>query len=192
MSEQQLNVSEMTTERQNADARQALAEEEVGGIRPFSLLLVAGTVLVTASIVVGGWMIGMSGGHRHHHRAIAGAGKTALALKSAAGAAAPGNPQHGRELFGMTCIACHGPSGAGIPNLGANLRESKFVAGKTDAQLVEFIKKGRQPGEPGSVLGLMMPPKGGNPSLDDASLRDIVAFIRSLQADAKQSLAGAE
>ena len=186
MSEQPFTVSEYTTEPQTADEQQALADEDMGGIRPFSLLLVAGTVLLIASFVVGGWMYGMSAGGRQ--RATAHTGEPSPALKSQSVAA--GDPQHGRELFGMTCIACHGPSGSGIPNLGANLRESKFVASKTDPQLVDFIKRGRQPGEPGSVLGLMMPPKGGNPTLDDAGLRDIVAFIRTLQADAKQSLAG--
>lgn len=192
MSEQPLNSFDARIEPEERGERPALGEEEPGGIRPFSVLLVAGTFLVTASLVIGGWMIGASGG-RHHHKLASKASRTLVALKTTVGALSkPGDPQHGRELFGMTCIACHGPSGAGIPNLGANLRESKFVAGKTDSQLVEFVKKGRQPGEPGSVLGLMMPPKGGNPALDDASLHDIVAFIRSLQTDAKESLAGAQ
>ena len=191
MSEQQPNAFDTNTEPQTAGEQPAFSDEEAGGIRPFSILLAAGTCLVTASLVIGGWMIGASGGgHRGSQSKSSGAW---VAMKPTEGAPPkPGDPQHGRELFGMTCIACHGPSGAGIPHLGANLRESKFVAGKTDAQLVEFLKKGRQPGEPGSVLGLMMPPKGGNPALDDASLRDIVAFIRSLQADAKESLAGAQ
>lgn len=95
-----------------------------------------------------------------------------------------GNPVHGRELFGMSCFVCHGPSGAGVPGLGANLRLSRFIRTRTDHQLITFIKMGRQPGDPNSVLNGTMPPKGGNPMLDDAGLQDVVAFLRSLQATA--------
>src|ERR1700679_971996 len=30
-----------------------------------------------------------------------------------------GNRVHGRELFNMSCYVCHGPTGAGVPALGA-------------------------------------------------------------------------
>jgi cytochrome c oxidase subunit 3 len=109
------------------------------------------------------------------------------ALASASKPAGHGDAENGKQLFGMTCIACHGPTGAGIPNLGANLRESKFVSEQTDDGLVNFIKQGRQPGDPKTVLNLVMPPKGGNPTLDDAGLRDVVAFLRTVQSQAKQT-----
>ena len=110
------------------------------------------------------------------------------AKASAVATAGPkGDPMHGKQVFGMSCFVCHGPTGAGVPGLGANLRESKFVAGKTDDALIAFIKVGRQPGDPNTVLNLTMPPKGGNPALDDNGLRDVVAFLRTLQAEAKAS-----
>jgi mono/diheme cytochrome c family protein len=105
--------------------------------------------------------------------------------------ASKGNPAHGKELFNMSCFVCHGPTGAGVPGLGANLRASKFVATKNDNQLVDFIKVGRNPGDPNTVLNLTMPPKGGNPALDDAGILDVIAFIRTLQADEKGNGASA-
>ena len=98
-----------------------------------------------------------------------------------------GDANHGKQLFNMSCFVCHGPTGTGVPGLGANLRDSKFIAARTDDALVAFIKTGRQPGDPNTVLNLTMPPKGGNPALDDTSLRDVVAFLRMLQAQAKAS-----
>jgi glucose/arabinose dehydrogenase/mono/diheme cytochrome c family protein len=96
--------------------------------------------------------------------------------------------ENGRELFNVTCIACHGVHGQGIPNLGANLQQSKFIAQTSDDTLVAFIKTGRVPGDPRSVLNLTMPPRGGNPSLDDAGIRDIVAYLRTLQSQAAAEL----
>ena len=97
--------------------------------------------------------------------------------------AGSGNSGHGQTLFSATCFACHGPKGDGVPNVGPTLRASKFVASNSDDQLVAFIKVGRLPGQPGSVMNGMMPARGGNPALDDAALRDIVAFLRELQSN---------
>jgi disulfide bond formation protein DsbB len=58
---------------------------------------------------------------------------------------------------------------------------SDFVATRTDAELVAFIKSGRSVDDPLNTTGVAMPPKGGNPALTDADLADIVAYIRSLQ-----------
>jgi mono/diheme cytochrome c family protein/glucose/arabinose dehydrogenase len=105
-------------------------------------------------------------------------------LPTLKGAPAPG-VERGRELFSTTCITCHGSNGAGIPYTGANLRQSKWVAEKTDDELADFIRAGRQKNDPNSLLRLTMPAKGGNPNLDDAALHDVVAYLRSLQAEAK-------
>lgn len=100
-------------------------------------------------------------------------------------AAAPsGDPAKGKTLFGITCMACHGPDGRGLPNLGLPLHTSEFVTSNTDQQIVDFIKVGRMPGTPGAKTMIPMPPKGGNPTLTDDQLHDIVAFIRQLQQQA--------
>ncbi len=43
-----------------------------------------------------------------------------------------------------------------------------------------FIEVGRSKSEPENTTGVDMPPKGGNASLDQDDLFDIVAYIRSL------------
>ena len=98
----------------------------------------------------------------------------------AAPAASSGDAAHGKELF-VTCAACHGPDAKGLPNLGKDITASAFVKGKTDDELVAFLKVGRDAGDPLNTTGVAMPPKGGNPVLVDADLLDLVAYMRELQ-----------
>ena len=96
-------------------------------------------------------------------------------------AAAPaGDPAAGQAVFDSNCSACHGAAGEGVTGLGKDMTTSEFIAGKTDAELVDFIKVGRDPSDPLNSTGVAMPPKGGNPSLQDADLFNIVAFIRTI------------
>ncbi|MCQ3978351.1 MAG: hypothetical protein DPW09_33410 [Anaerolineae bacterium] len=92
-----------------------------------------------------------------------------------------GDPVAGEKLFMATCVACHGQDGQGLPSLGKNLVTSEFVAGKTDSELVEFIKVGRGPDDPLNTTGVMMPAKGNNPALSDQDLYNIVAYLRTLR-----------
>jgi len=96
-----------------------------------------------------------------------------------AAAALQGNPEKGKQLFLGTCASCHGPDAKGLPGLGKDLTASAFVRQQTDAQLLEFIKRGRPATDPANTTGVDMPPKGGNPALTDQDLADIIAFIRT-------------
>ena len=91
-----------------------------------------------------------------------------------------GDPVAGKDAYLKTCIACHGPEGKGVPNLGKDLTTSEFVDSKTDAELVAFLKTGRPSTDPLNTTKVDMPPKGGNPALTDADLLNIVAFLRSI------------
>jgi disulfide bond formation protein DsbB len=91
-----------------------------------------------------------------------------------------GDATAGQELFTATCSACHGPEGEGVPNLGKDMTASEFIAGKSDEELIAFIKVGRDPSDPLNTTGVAMPPKGGNPALSDEDLQDIVTFIRTI------------
>jgi disulfide bond formation protein DsbB len=93
---------------------------------------------------------------------------------------AAGNAQAGQELFVATCAACHGPAGQGVPGLGKDMTTSQFIADRSDAELVEFIKAGRDPSDPLNTTGVAMPSKGGNPALSDEDLFDLVAYIRTI------------
>ena len=85
----------------------------------------------------------------------------------------------GLVAYTSTCSACHGANGQGVPGLGKRVG-SVFVDETSDPELVEFLKVGRSTGDPLNTSGVDMPPRGGNPSLDDDHLRDLVTYIRSL------------
>lgn len=92
-----------------------------------------------------------------------------------------GDAAKGAALFSKTCQACHGEGGVGVEGDGKSLATSEFVAGLSDAEFIAFVKYGRSSGDPLNTTGLDMPPKGGNPALNDAQIVDIIAYIRSLQ-----------
>ena len=94
---------------------------------------------------------------------------------------APGDPVRGDAVYASTCATCHGAIGEGVTGLGLPLVSSEFVHSMIDAQLVAFIKEGRDASHPDNTTGVAMPPKGGNPSLTDEDLADVVAFLRTLR-----------
>jgi len=86
----------------------------------------------------------------------------------------------GKALYMKTCPACHGPDARGLPGLGKDMTTSEFIPSKSDAELVEFIKKGRAIDDPLNTTGVPMPPMGANPTLTDPEILAIVGFIRLL------------
>lgn len=104
----------------------------------------------------------------------------AEAAATAVPAQPAGDAAAGKTLFASTCSACHGPEGKGVTGLGKDMTHSEFIAGKTDAELLDFVKVGRAPDDPLNTTGVLMPPKGGNPALSDQQLADIIAFIRTI------------
>jgi disulfide bond formation protein DsbB len=93
---------------------------------------------------------------------------------------ASGDPLAGQAIFAGTCTACHGADGTGVPGLGPSFAGNVFVAGNTDDEMVAFLKVGRATDDPANTTGVAMPPKGGNPSLSEADLSNVVAFLRTL------------
>ena len=90
----------------------------------------------------------------------------------------------GQALYTQSCMSCHGQNLQGMPHQGVPLRENKFIKSLNDPKLVAFLKNGRKPADPGNTTGLLMPPRGGNPSLDDDGLKHIVAYLRLAQKPA--------
>ncbi|MBT5627317.1 MAG: cytochrome c [Chloroflexi bacterium] len=86
----------------------------------------------------------------------------------------------GEKAFG-TCAGCHGADGTGVTGLGKNLVGSEFITDISDSDLATLIKVGRSSSDPANTTGIDMPPKGGNPALDEAKIDGLVAYIRSLQ-----------
>jgi disulfide bond formation protein DsbB len=116
----------------------------------------------------------------------------ALTLTACGGGGAPaptatpqgpvGDATAGKQGYDSTCIACHGADAKGMPGLGKDLTVSEYVKAKSDADLVALIKVGRPASDPANTQGVDMPPKGGNPALDDQDILNVVAYLRSLQA----------
>ncbi|MCZ7533973.1 MAG: cytochrome c [Acidimicrobiia bacterium] len=92
----------------------------------------------------------------------------------------PGDIERGQAVYKSTCQSCHGGDATGISGLGKALKGSEFVASLTEVELAEFVKAGRPTSDPANTTGLDMPAKGGNPSLNDQQLRDVAAYLRSL------------
>ena len=99
----------------------------------------------------------------------------------------PAAVAHGQQLFVRSCAVCHGQSAQGMPHQGMDLRSSKLIAQRDDSEVVDFIRAGRLPNDPKSVTGLYMPPRGGNMSLGDEHLANIVAYLRSVQQQSQQA-----
>lgn len=110
-----------------------------------------------------------------------GGGANGVAVTAGASGEVPGDAANGRALFDGTCIACHGPGGVGLPNLGKTLIDNEFVQSNSDIEMIGFISEGRPASDPANTTGVDMPPRGGNPSLGDQDLADIVQYLRTLQ-----------
>ncbi len=90
----------------------------------------------------------------------------------------------GHDVYMTTCISCHGERGEALPGLGKDIAHSDFVRGKTDTEMLMFLKTGRGSWDPLNTTGVDMPPKGGNPTLTDEQLQQIVVYLRYLNAAA--------
>ena len=108
--------------------------------------------------------------------------QTASVAVGGGGASAdPAAAARGKALFAQGCNACHGDNARGRPGLGKDLAHNPFVRGQGDTQLVGFLKRGRDISDPLNTTRIPMPPKGGNPALNDKQLTDLVAYLRDLQ-----------
>jgi mono/diheme cytochrome c family protein len=96
------------------------------------------------------------------------------------GGQAAAEKAHGQQIFTTTCATCHGTDGTGIKGLGKSIVASDFVKKASDDQLVDMLTKGRDAKDPLNSTGVAMPPKGGNPSLTEKDLHDVVLYVRSL------------
>lgn len=115
---------------------------------------------------------------------------TAVAAVEVAAGFDPTVVRAGGTTFQGTCAACHGANARGIPGLGKDLVMGDFINTHTDAEVLTQVINGRQPTDPLNTTGVLMPPRGGNPSLTDEKLTQVITYLRALHAQAEgQALA---
>jgi cytochrome c5 len=85
-------------------------------------------------------------------------------------ASGPRTLQTGQQVFQAVCSACHGTGAAGAPKAGDKAAWGPLIKEGFDHLVSEAIK-GVQEG------GKVMPPKGGNPDLDDVEVARAVAYM---------------
>lgn len=83
--------------------------------------------------------------------------------------------EHVKKLYQMDCAICHGATGDGKTDLGKDMgvtsdfTDPKTFAGKTDDELMQIIRKGKD----------KMPPEDAGRA-KDADVKALVAYLRTL------------
>lgn len=91
-----------------------------------------------------------------------------------------GSVPDGAKTFSASCASCHGQDAKGIEGLGKSLVGSDFIASSSESEIADFIATGRPSSDPDNETGIDMPPKGGNPSLNDQDLANLAAYLKTL------------
>jgi len=116
----------------------------------------------------------------------------ALCFLAAAAVAAPdaASMERGKAVYSRTCIACHQPTGMGLPPVFPPLAGSEWVA-KDASIAVRNIVNGMQ--GPITVKGVtynsMMPPVAG---LSDKDIADVVTYVNNTWGNSGPSVTEAE
>ena len=116
----------------------------------------------------------------------------ALVFLAAAAVAAPdaASLERGKAVYSRTCIACHQPTGMGLPPVFPPLAGSEWVA-KDASIAVRNIINGMQ--GPITVKGVsynsMMPPVAG---LSDKDIADVVNYVNNSWGNAGPNVTEAE
>jgi mono/diheme cytochrome c family protein len=104
----------------------------------------------------------------------------------------PASIARGERSFQGTCVACHGFDARGIPGLGPSMIANDYINQLSDEDLTALIIVGREVTHPENTTGVAMPARGGNPSLSDDDIDDLVNYIRSLNVEAVAAAPPAE
>lgn len=81
----------------------------------------------------------------------------------------------GAEVYGGTCIACHGEKGKGeIPGM-PDFTSSKGPLTQSDAILLDHIINGFE--SPGSDMA--MPELGGDEDLTEQDIKNVIVYLRA-------------
>ncbi len=139
-------------------------------LKPF--LLLAAVVLIVLSPGFASVGAAQQSGARHTAKSAASSPSPAAA---AADAQAKGLAQ-AKKLYGIDCALCHGATGDGKTDVAkdmsltlADWTDPKSLAGKTDQELTDIIRKGKD----------KMPPEDKSRATDE-EVKNLIAYIRSM------------
>jgi len=106
---------------------------------------------------------------------LQGSNTKAVKASSPAIAAVPATTgMSGKEIFHGTCSSCHGSDGKGAFPGTPDFTSASGPLSKSDEVLIKHVTEGFQ--SPGSPMA--MPPKGGNPNLDESGIKAVISYIR--------------
>ncbi len=86
----------------------------------------------------------------------------------------------GANAYAEACAACHGDAATGVAGLGTDLTASTLLQTGSESEILAYMRAGSAVDDPNNQSGMVMPPSGGRPDLDDETL---LAIIRHLQTD---------
>jgi len=89
------------------------------------------------------------------------------------------DPEEGKKLFASICSGCHGAQGQGIE--GPALNNRVLLATATDSYFVQTIGQGRR----GTDMLGFLEPHPSRPTLSQAEIESVVAFLRTWERGKK-------
>lgn len=102
--------------------------------------------------------------------------------------------QAGQQVYATICLACHQPTGAGIPGMFPPLAGSDWVTAKKPDRLIRLVLHGvagpiSVNGKPFSTPAPIMPPQT---TLTDAQVADVLTYVRAAFGNGASAVAAAE
>lgn len=86
----------------------------------------------------------------------------------------------GQITYLRYCAVCHGPHAEGVQSLGQGFRDNDLIPAISDDRLKMLIRAGLPADHERNHTGIEMLPYGGQPSLTDAEMATLVAYMRAI------------
>ncbi|WP_354696172.1 c-type cytochrome [Elongatibacter sediminis] len=102
-----------------------------------------------------------------------------VSLSTEVAQAGSGTARSGEEVYGRVCVACHGADGKGTVPGAPDFTDADGPMAQSDAILLEHIRDGfKSPKSP-----MAMPPRGGDPNLNQGEMEAVLEFMRKSFSD---------
>jgi mono/diheme cytochrome c family protein len=142
----------------------------------------------SASLLVALAVLAFNGCSRQGVTPAAPAAPTAATAATAATADTPGNASDGKKVYLRVCLACHQPTGLGLPGAFPPLVGSAIVTEPDPGKIIRIAMHGLQGPikVKGTTYNSIMPTIA--PPLTDKEITDVLTHIRSEWSDKADSV----